>query len=242
MEGDDPWEGVTYSSFFGNPEENEADEHTGQGAYFESFVGLQESITGASSGAQPTETPQQRRRDQSGRKRSVPSSIPVAAKHACLDDEQAFDHPEYPSYGCQEEELDFDLQYETYQMHVRKPPSAWTRRGVAEQENWSNVRPRLAASMVAAEAPPEPNTLCTRCENACIIRCKTCVSRSEGTGHTLLCHDCDKALHQTAHFHQREVWVGGYFEAIPAQQEYDGEGRTEYTCMYVFALFSSFRT
>ena len=55
-----------------------------------------------------------------------------------------------------------------------------------------------------------------------MIRCKTCVLY-ETTGHVLLCQGCDTANHPMDHFHVREVWNRGYYEDIPAQDDFEEE-------------------
>jgi len=99
------------------------------------------------------------------------------------------------------------------------------------QGNWSLIRPSLAAMRVAAAAPPPPSTVCDDCGERCaILRCKTCAH--DGDGHMLLCGNCDRLLHPLAHVHQREVWSSGYYKSIPAQVEFEEDGKVAYvgTC------------
>mmetsp|Transcript_31106 Transcript_31106/g.52246 ORF Transcript_31106/g.52246 Transcript_31106/m.52246 type:complete len:421 (+) Transcript_31106:328-1590(+) len=110
---------------------------------------------------------------------------------------------------------------------VAKTVKAWAKRGAYSQANWSSLRPALAAMRVAVEAPPPPSRKCDDCgESECILRCKSCVH--VGDGHKLLCGKCDQALHLRAHFHQREVWPLGFYESIPAQVQFEEDGKAAY--------------
>lgn len=103
----------------------------------------------------------------------------------------------------------------------------WANRGVHAQSNWSSIRPTLAAMQVAAEAPPPPSAVCGDCgERHAFLRCKTCIH--VGDGHLLLCGSCDRLRHPRAHVHQRDVWSLGYYESIPAQVEFEEDGKVAY--------------
>ena len=100
----------------------------------------------------------------------------------------------------------------------------WAIRGVHIQANWSSLRSSLAAMQVAAGAPPPPSAVCGNCgERRALLRCKTCIH--VGDGHKLLCGSCDQALHLRAHLHRRDVWVFGYYESIPAQTQFEEDGK-----------------
>jgi hypothetical protein len=72
---------------------------------------------------------------------------------------------------------------------------------------------------VALQAVPGEDAVCVSCGVAtAVVRCRDCLGFGPA-GSVLLCAACDAWEHAFAHFHQRHVWIEGFYR--PVGMEFD---------------------
>ena len=90
---------------------------------------------------------------------------------------------------------------------IRPQQTEWAHRKEALEENWCAVRNELYSTFLFTKCIPPTDISCTLCrENLAVIRCSEC--------RALLCSECDKDEHIRFPFHDKEVWINGYFEPV----------------------------
>ena len=113
----------------------------------------------------------------------------------------------------------------------------WQSRIERREESWEEVRHKIFETMVSKEGYPQINVSishlyvwayivtelilkeCMLCgNNLALIRCLECAPTT-----AVLCTSCDEALHKSAPFHDREVWSGTHFIAVPPTTSIDGQ-------------------
>jgi len=103
-----------------------------------------------------------------------------------------------------------------YSHHTRHGSREWTKRKRALDENWADVRANLHMWTLMKACIPCTGSKCDNCMNDAVIRCTSC--------RRILCAICDDEMHIKQPFHDREIWINGFFEGISNRQTItDGE-------------------
>lgn len=93
------------------------------------------------------------------------------------------------------------------QFPKKNEKTEWTRRKEHLEENWVNSRNVLFNCLLLKECIPESGIGCCKCGiNLAVIRCEAC--------RELLCSDCDNEIHCRSPFHDREMWLNGFYQGI----------------------------
>jgi hypothetical protein len=88
--------------------------------------------------------------------------------------------------------------------------SAWTKRMMSVDASWESSRSSIFDALLRSHAVPSPDATCFSChEGHAVIRCHQCGPR------VLLCSACDEKIHETNTLHDRDVWMNGFFQAVP---------------------------
>ena len=91
--------------------------------------------------------------------------------------------------------------------HSGPPQTEWAHRKEVLEENWCAMRNEFYSTLLFAQSIPRTEISCSQCkQNAAVIQCSEC--------RKLLCSECDDEEHIGFPFHDREVWLNGYFEPI----------------------------
>ena len=97
------------------------------------------------------------------------------------------------------------------QFPVKKEYTAWEKRKQNMEENWAKSRAYLFNCLIEKESIPGNDKGCERCtENIAVLHCTTCQK--------VLCSECDNLIHCDFPFHDRQIWINGFFEGIPNNQ------------------------
>ena len=88
-----------------------------------------------------------------------------------------------------------------------KEETEWAQRKRILAENWASSRNELFSCLLMKNSIPEAGTCCSNCQiNVAVLRCIECKK--------LLCSDCDNKAHTEYPFHDREMWINGFYEGI----------------------------
>ena len=99
--------------------------------------------------------------------------------------------------------------------------TAWQKRTEETQKAWYRARHVLCHGMVTLEEVSGEPVPCSRCSIAsALVRCLDC----EHGQPSLLCGNCDRQQHPSAHFHRRQKFSNGFYEALAAEDEYGDDG------------------
>ena len=118
-----------------------------------------------------------------------------------------------------------------YSHHTRHGSREWIKRKRALDENWADVRANLHMWTLMKACIPCTGSKCDNCMNDAVIRCTSC--------RRILCAICDDEMHIKQPFHDREIWINGFFEGISNRQTItDGEvcvtGKNQHTYKYIY--------
>ena len=113
--------------------------------------------------------------------------------------------------------------------------SDWQNRIERREESWEGVRHKIFEGMVSKEGYPQINVSinhmiymhcnriysnvqeCVLCGNhKAFLRCLECAPAT-----AVFCTSCDETLHKFSPFHDREVWIGTHFIAVPPTTSID---------------------
>ena len=110
-------------------------------------------------------------------------------------------------------------------------PSAWQKRMTNLDENWQSVRETIFESVVCSFDPPHSSILCCKCGTSeAMLRCCECgINR-------FLCVNCDDEVHQSLPFHNREIWLNGYFEHILPTETVSEEKQLTHVGMFYYIM------
>lgn len=99
-----------------------------------------------------------------------------------------------------------------------KDTKQWDKRMSALNENWDSCRSDIFEVLVSEEATFE-NELCCLCfkKQNCKIRCYSCSGKR-------FCGACDLIVHEHNPFHDRDVFVNGFFKAVPPTTTVNNDG------------------
>lgn len=93
----------------------------------------------------------------------------------------------------------------------------WDKRMSSLNDNWESCRSEIFQALVSEEASME-NELCCLClKNDCRIRCYSCFGKK-------FCGACDLIAHEHNPFHDRDVFVSGFYQAVPPTTSVNGDG------------------
>ena len=93
------------------------------------------------------------------------------------------------------------------QFSKKDEKTEWTRRKENLEGNWMNSRITLFNYLLLKECIPDTHIECYKCsENVAVIRCEAC--------RELMCSDCDNEIHSRNPFHDRQVWLNGFYQGI----------------------------
>ena len=116
----------------------------------------------------------------------------------------------------------------------KRNESEWTQRKKIVDEHWRETRFGILSCCIAANQIPDLVARCDSCDGiAARIKCISCFK--------FLCHVCDQAIHCQQPFHDRQVWVKGYYEGIGNRNIvlFDGKLGTAGKTIFVHVGFSS---
>ena len=120
-----------------------------------------------------------------------------------------------------------DLQHATSQLDKKLkelldanpmyPRKTWSERMEYEEENWKDMRKKILVAMLRS-SDVSGNSLCMDCQDStATLRCIDC-----GPGPLFrLCYDCDVSRHLDRPFHRREMWINGFYQAVPTGRSVD---------------------
>ena len=109
----------------------------------------------------------------------------------------------------------------------KRSESEWVQRKKILDEHWMETRCGILACCIAANQIPHLLTRCDSCEGILAkIRCTSCLK--------LLCHECDQAIHCQQPFHDRQVWVKGYYEGIGNRTVMQFDGKLDTAGIVIF--------
>eukprot|EP00794_Sanderia_malayensis_P019711 gene19711-21657_t len=118
-----------------------------------------------------------------------------------IDDDFMESEREYsPEFLTMLDEIEKDIPF-------KMEKTAWERRKVNLEGNWANARNDLFHALLLRNSIPEKHAVCCKCNlNEAVIKCQEC--------RKFLCSECDGILHNKCPFHNRNVWINGFYEGI----------------------------
>ena len=97
------------------------------------------------------------------------------------------------------------------------PSKNWETRMVNLSSSWDNNRKLLLEALLNCESLPSPDHCGICLEGKTLIRCHDCPKK-------FFCSLCDGNVHSLLPFHNRDGFVGGFFQAIPPTVTIDENG------------------
>eukprot|EP00794_Sanderia_malayensis_P014508 gene14508-16017_t len=116
------------------------------------------------------------------------------------DDFMESEREYYPEFLTMLDEIEKDIPF-------KMEKTAWERRKVNLEGNWANARNDLFHALLLRNSIPEKHAVCCKRNlNEAVIKCQEC--------RKFLCSECDGILHNKCPFHNRNVWINGFYEGI----------------------------
>eukprot|EP00794_Sanderia_malayensis_P016313 gene16313-17957_t len=124
-----------------------------------------------------------------------------SVEHDSIDDDIMESEREYsPKFLTMLDEIEKDIPF-------KMEKTAWERRKINLEGNWANARKDLFHALLLRNSIPEKHAVCCKCNlNEAVIKCQEC--------RKFLCSECDGILHNQCPFHNRNVWINGFYEGI----------------------------
>lgn len=98
-----------------------------------------------------------------------------------------------------------------------KETKQWDKRMFALNENWDSCRSEIFEVLVSEEASLGNEFCCLCLKQDCKIRCYSCFGKR-------FCGACDLIAHEHNQFHDRDVFVSGFFQAVPPTTSINDDG------------------
>ncbi len=93
----------------------------------------------------------------------------------------------------------------------KKHETEWEQRKRIADESWSAIRSNLHTCNLLKNCIPEVGTMCSLCNTSeAMLRCISCKK--------VLCRICDDKVHMEQPFHDREMWLNGFFQGIGSRE------------------------
>ncbi|XP_028415546.1 uncharacterized protein LOC114538616 isoform X3 [Dendronephthya gigantea] len=110
--------------------------------------------------------------------------------------------------------------------------SMWTRRMQSVDAAWENSRSAIFAAVLKSQAIPKTGAVCFLCgEDRAVVRCRHCGPDA------LLCNNCDETAYEKKPLHDRDIWINGFYQAIPPTETVLPDGSPSFNRKYPPFLF-----
>jgi len=117
-----------------------------------------------------------------------------------------------------------ELQELLARLQESDPPrrQKWSERQAALNESWEEHRSYLFKALLQSTFAVPEDVLCNRCMvKAAVVKCDMCSSARH------LCQGCNKTVHGTRPFHDRNAIVNGHYLPIPVTTSLGSNGEWE---------------